>query len=184
MRVVVTGATGTIGRAVVRALLDRDDEVVALSRDARRAREVLGDDVDVIPWRDPKSQPAPSEAFEDAGGVINLLGEPLAQRWNETAKREIRDSRVVGTRNLVEGMASAGPRLRALVSQSATGYYGAHGDEPVDESVPAGDDYLASVVVEWEAAGGRADELGMRVVTSRTGVVLSPSGGALENMLP
>src|SRR5438067_8631344 len=129
MRVVVTGATGTIGRAVVRALLDRDDEVVALSRDARRARKALGDDVEVIPWRDPKSQPAPSEAFEEAGGVINLLGEPLAQRWNERAKRDIRDSRVQGTSNLVEGMASAGPRRRVLVWRWAAGYYGADGDE-------------------------------------------------------
>ena len=116
--------------------------------------------------------------------MINLLGEPIARRWSAAAKREIRDSRVLGTRNLVEGMRSAGPRLRVLVSQSAVGHYGDRGDERVDESQPAGDGFLASVTVEWEAEAANADELGVRVVTTRTGVVLSPSGGALEKMLP
>jgi uncharacterized protein (TIGR01777 family) len=117
--------------------------------------------------------------------VIHLLGEPVAQRWNDDAKREIRDSRVLGTRNLIAGMRSAGPRLTVLVAQSATGYYGARGDEPVAESEPAGSDFLARVVVEWEAeVRSGAEELGLRAPICRTGVVLSPSGGALETMLP
>jgi uncharacterized protein len=184
LKVAVTGATGTIGSAVVDALRDRGDSVVALSRDAARAREVLGDDVEAVEWRDPKAEPAPAEAFAEAGGVIHLLGEPIAQRWSDEAKREIRESRVLGTRNLVAGLRGAGPRLQALVSQSAIGFYGAHGDEVVDETTPAGDDFLAGVVVDWEAEARAAEEeLGLRVVRARTGVVLSESGGALAKMM-
>jgi uncharacterized protein (TIGR01777 family) len=184
LKVAVTGATGTIGRAVVAALRDRGDEPVALSRDAAGARDALGADVEVHEWRDPKSEPAPTAAFAEAGGVIHLLGEPIAQRWSDSAKREIEDSRVLGTRNLVAGLRGAGPRLSVLVSQSAVGFYGAHGDEVVDESTPAGSDFLAGVVVAWEAeARTGADELGLRVALARTGVVLSESGGALEKMI-
>lgn len=181
-KVVVTGATGVIGRAVVRALVERGDEVVALSRDAGRATSALG--VPAFAWPDPKGSPAPAEAFTDATGVIHLLGEPISQRWTDEAKREIRDSRVLGTRNLIAGLRETGPRLEVLVSQSAAGYYGPHGDERIDESAPAGDDFLARVTVEWEAEARRAaDELGLRVPLCRTGIVLSESGGALEQML-
>jgi hypothetical protein len=182
MKVAVTGATGLIGRAVVRELVARGDDVVALSRDAARAD--LGPEVEVHSWRAPKEEPPPAAAFADVEGVLHLLGEPVAQRWTDDAKREIRDSRVLGTRNLIAALRAAGPRLGVLVSQSATGIYGAHGDEPVDESAPAGDDFLAAVGVEWEAeARAAAEELGLRVPVCRTGVVLSPSGGALETML-
>jgi uncharacterized protein len=180
MKVAVTGATGTIGRAIVRALVARGDSVVALSRDASRADL----DVEVVEWRAPKEEPAPATAFAEVEGVIHLLGEPVAQRWSDDAKREIRDSRVLGTRNLVAGLREAGPRLSVLVAQSATGYYGARGDESVDESAEPGADFLASVVVDWEAEVMKgASELGMRAPRCRTGVVLSPSGGALEKML-
>jgi uncharacterized protein len=170
----VTGATGVIGSAVVRALLSRGDSVVALSRDG--SRSVPG--AQVVEWRRPKEEPAPAVAFEGVDGVIHLLGEPIAQRWSDDAKREIHDSRVLGTRNLVAGMRGSG--VSVLVAQSATGYYGPRGDEVVDESSDAGSDFLASVVVDWEAA---AQQLEARVVLCRTGVVLSPSGGALEKML-
>ncbi|HEV2076010.1 MAG TPA: TIGR01777 family oxidoreductase, partial [Thermoleophilaceae bacterium] len=116
--------------------------------------------------------------------VLNLMGEPIEQRWSDPVKRRIRESRVAGTRNLVEGLGPADPRPKVLVSQSASGRYGAHGDEPVDEEAPAGEDFLASVVVEWEREARRAEELGLRVALARTGVVLSESGGALSKMLP
>jgi uncharacterized protein (TIGR01777 family) len=185
LKVAVTGATGTIGREVVRALLERGDSVVALSRNASSAREKLGERVEAHEWRDPKSEPAPAAAFAEAEGVIHLLGEPVAQRWTDSAKKEIRDSRVLGTRNLVAGMRdAAGPRLKVLVAQSATGFYGAHGDDVVDESAPAGSDFLAGVVVAWESeVRAAAEALGLRTPTCRTGVVLSRSGGALEEML-
>jgi uncharacterized protein len=184
VRVTVTGATGTLGRELVRELAGRGDEVTALSRDAGRAREALG--VEALDWPEPKAAPPPAAALRGREGVVHLLGEPVAQRWSEAAKREIRDSRVLSTRNLVRGLGDlpAAERPAVLVSQSATGVYGARGDEPVDEGAPPGDDFLARVVVDWEAAARGADELGVRVVTPRTGLVLSESGGALEKMLP
>jgi uncharacterized protein len=186
VRVSVTGATGTIGRRVVSELLDRDDEVAVLSRDPDRAREALGTGVEPFAWPDAKAAPPPPESLRGSEGVVHLLGEELAQRWSDAAKREIRDSRVLGTRNLVAGMAALpdGERPGTLVSQSAVGWYGARGDELVDESAPVADDFLAGVVAAWEAEARAAEELGVRVVTTRTGVVLSESGGALKKMLP
>jgi hypothetical protein len=184
-RVVVTGATGTLGRAVVKALLDRGDAVVALSRDVDRGRRALGDGPEVHAWPEPTSAPPPSQALSGADGVIHLLGEPVAQRWSDGAKRTIRDSRELGTRNLVDGLLALpeDQRPAALVSQSATGYYGPRGDEALDEHAAAGTDFLAGVVKAWEAEAGRASER-LRVAATRTGVVLSPSGGALAQMLP
>jgi uncharacterized protein len=188
MRVVVTGATGTIGRALVAALRARGNQVVALSRDAERARGRLGDGVEVHAWADPAAGPPPEQALAGAGAVVNLLGEPVAQRWTAEAKQRIRESRVAGTRSLVQGLrALAQPqRPSVLVSQSAAGFYGPRGDEPVEEDEPAGSDFLAGVVVAWErealAAGVGGNQI--RVAVTRTGVVLSPVGGALAKMLP
>ena len=183
MKVTVTGATGMLGHAVVGALLDRGDSVTALSRDPARARERLGD-VRALEWTEPKAKPPPDEALDGQDAVVHLLGEPVAQRWSEQAKREIRDSRVLSTRRLVAGLEQADRRPGMLVSQSATGWYGPRGDERLDESHPVADDFLAGVVEEWEREARAAQELGMRVVLTRTGVVLSESGGALEKMLP
>ena len=184
MRVAVTGATGTIGRALVDELLVRGDEVTVLSRDARRAREAFGGTVDALTWRLPKTEPAPAEALAGRDGVVHLLGEPIAQRWSDEAKREIRDSRVLGTENLVRGLAAAEPRPRVLVSQSGEGIY-PRGPEPVDESAePARGEFLADIVAAWEGEAMKAADLGLRVVTTRTGVVLAGQGGALATMLP
>jgi uncharacterized protein len=185
MRVVITGATGVIGRALVVALRARGDDVVALSRDDERARMALGDGVDVFAWPDPVAGPPPADALGGADAVVNLIGEPLAQRWTAEVRRKIRESRVLGTRSLVAGLRSLLPerRPRTLVSQSAVGYYGAHGAEPVDEQSPPADDFLARVVVEWEREATAASDF-MRVLTPRTGVVLSAEGGALRSMLP
>jgi uncharacterized protein len=170
-----------IGRAVVRALRERGDDVVALSRDAQRASRLLG--VKAFSWK-PTHEPPPAEALEGCEGVINLLGEPIAQRWTDSARQRIFESRELGTRNLVAALRDSGPRMRVLVSQSGVGWYGAHADERLDESAPSGDDFEAEVVVAWEREAERAEELGLRVVRTRTGVVLSDSGGALEKMLP
>ena len=184
MRVAVTGATGTVGRALVRALTERGDDVTALSRNTERARDLLG--VDSEEWSDPQAGQPPLDALRGRDGVVNLLGEQIAQRWSDDAKREIRDSRILSTRNLVSALGELpeGERPRVLVSQSGAGWYGFRGDERLDESAPAGDDFLAQLSVEWEAEAQRAEELGVRVVVNRTGMVLSDSGGALEKMLP
>ena len=184
MRIAVTGATGTVGTQLVEELRARGDEVTVLSRDAARARRTFGEGIEAVTWSDPKSEPAPTEALAGRDGVINLLGEPIAQRWSDEAKREIRDSRVLGTRNLVRGIAGAQPRPHVLVSQSAEGIY-RRGTAPVDESgETAPGTFLSDVVVAWEDEARKASELGLRVVLARTGVVLSPEGGALGTMLP
>jgi uncharacterized protein len=184
MRVAVSGATGLIGGALVKELRARGDEPVALSRAAAGARERLG--VDAYEWKAPKSEPPPLDALRGSDAVVNLLGETIAQRWSDDARREIRDSRVLSTRNLVAALAELpeGERPRVLVSQSASGWYGARAEERLDEAEPAGDDFLARLTVDWEAEADKAEQLGVRVVQTRTGVILSESGGALEKMLP
>jgi uncharacterized protein (TIGR01777 family) len=185
MRVAVTGATGLIGSALIRTLQARGDQVVALTRDTEAGRAVLGDQLELQPWPTPRDAPPPVAALAGADAVVHLLGEPIAQRWSEAAKREIRDSRVLATRSLVAGLAALPDerRPKVLVSQSATGYYGARGEEPLDESASPGDDFLAGVTVGWEHEALAAGP-GVRVVLTRTGVVLSPNGGALAKMLP
>jgi hypothetical protein len=187
LAVTITGATGLLGPSLVTALRERDAQVTVLTRDPERARARLGD-VQAVGW-DLLSEPAPAEALIGRDAVLHLAGEPVAQRWSEKVKRAIRDSRVIGTGNLVAGLALAGEsqpgeRPKTLISSSATGYYGPHGEEPLDEDAPAGSDFLAQVCAEWEAAAAGAGELGMRVVHVRTGVVLDRSGGALAKMLP
>ncbi len=186
-RVTVTGATGLIGGALVDALQRRGVEVTMLSRDAASARERLSapgrEPVVAFDW-DLLGEPAPSEALEGRDAIVHLAGENVAQRWSARAKRAIRESRVTGTRNLLAGLAAAQQRPRTLISSSAIGYYGAHGEEPLDEDAPPGGDFLAKVCVAWEEEAAKAQELGARVVCVRTGVVLHKDGGALAKMLP
>jgi uncharacterized protein (TIGR01777 family) len=168
MRVAVTGATGTIGREVVRQLKERGDEVVAVSRNPAAAggAAVGWDQLDL-------------SGFD---GVVHLAGAPIDQRWTDTGKAQIRDSRVDGTRRVVDALRAADPRPRVLVSQSAEGYY-PRGEAPVREDSPPGTGFLSETVQAWEAEARKAEELGVRVVTARTGVVLARGGGALPKML-
>jgi uncharacterized protein len=193
LRVTVTGATGLIGPALVSALQDRGAQVTVLTRDparvdARLARAgPLGDGpvapVQAVRW-DLLNEAAPAHALAGRDAVVHLAGEPVAQRWTPKAKAAIRESRVTGTRHLIEGLRDADPRPRALVSGSAIGYYGQRGEEPLDEDAPAGGDFLAGVCADWELEAERASGLGVRVVQVRTGVVLDRDGGALAKMLP
>ena len=179
-RVAVTGATGRIGTRLVNALKDRGDEVTVLSRDPERAAEKLG--VQAAAW-EPKSDGAPAEALAGRDAVVHLASEDVGQRWNDKTKAEILSSREQGTRNLITGMFAAEPRPAVLVGASASGYYGARGDEIVDETCGPGSDWLADVCVRWEQQIDSA-MLGARVVKVRTGIVLDAEGGALARMLP
>ena len=162
MKVTVTGATGTLGREVVAELKHRGDQVTVLSRDAGPRAADAGRRRPALEWADPKTQAPPAEAFAGQDAVVHLLGEPIAQRWSDDIKREIRDSRVLSTRNLVAVLRDLDPAERpaVLVSQSAVGWYGARGDEQVDESEPAADDFLAQVCVDWEAEAHGAERPG------------------------
>ena len=181
MRILVTGATGFIGKALCRHLAS-GNQIVAVSRDLERARRKLGDSAEVHPL--PSSAAEWARVAEDCGAVVNLAGESIAAgRWTEERKQKIRDSRIALTRGLAEGIAAASSRPRVLVSASGVGYYGARGDEEIDESQPPGSDFLARICVEWEAATRPAEERGVRAVHLRIGVVLGDDGGALASMV-
>jgi uncharacterized protein (TIGR01777 family) len=183
LRVAVTGATGLIGRSLVARLQAHGEEVTVLSRDPEQACVKLKG-VEAVGW-DPLNEPAPVAALSGRDAVMHLAGAPVAQRWSTSAKHAIRDSRVTGTRNLLAGLrALQTDRPRTLVASSAIGYYGAHGEEPLDEEAPPGRDFLAQVCAAWETEAQAATELDMRVVQVRTGVVLDSGGGALAKMLP
>jgi hypothetical protein len=176
-----------IGSRLLGALRDRGAEVTVLTRDPERTRERLGD-IHAVAWST-LEEPAPAGALAERDAVFHLAGAPVAQRWSAKAKQAIRDSRVTGTRNLVHGLRQAAEaggagRPATLVSSSAIGYYGPHGEEPLDEDAPPGRDFLGKVCREWEAEAARASALGMRVIQVRTGVVLDRDGGALAQMLP
>ena len=181
MRITVTGATGLIGAKVVAALQKRGDEVTVLSRRPKDARRLLG--VDAVGWR-AEAEPAPADGLAGRDGVVHLAGEPIAQRWTQESKERIRSSRELGTTSLVEGLERSQPRPRVLVSASAVGYYGARGDERLDEDAPPGTGFLANVCEAWEWAAAAAAGLGVRVVSLRTGVLLDREDGALARMLP
>lgn len=181
-RVVVTGATGFIGAALLPALRADGFALAALARDPVRASLRLGPDVACYEWDG--VTPPPRGAFDGAVAVIHLAGEPVASgRWTAERKRAILSSRTDGTASLVEALASCSARPPVLVSASAVGYYGDRGDEWLDEGASRGDDFLASVCAAWEAAAGRAADCGMRVVTPRIGIVLDAGGGALQKLL-
>jgi len=175
MKVVVTGGTGFLGEPLVEALRRDAHDVVVLTRSSPRGP---GD----IQWRPSDAGGGWVRAFEGAGAVINLAGEPIAAgRWTAVRKRAIRESRVEATRAVVAALRQAGTQDVALLSGSAIGYYGATGDEPLDEYAPAGTDFLGSVCRDWEREA-RAAEATARVVLLRTGLVLAAGGGALQQL--
>jgi uncharacterized protein (TIGR01777 family) len=182
MRVLITGATGLIGRAVADALLARGDEVVGLSRDPARARSTNP----TVRWHawDPAAERPPAEALASVDAVVNLIGENINQRLTDHAKRRISDSRVRATKNLVDGLLAATPSPPVLVSQSAVGYYGDHGEAIVDESTLPDTTWTAQMVVEWERAAQAAEAAGARVAVLRSAPVLDPDGGLLKQLLP
>ncbi len=163
MNVAITGASGMIGKRLRQRVVEAGQMALPISRAA-------GDS-------------ALAEILASADAIVHLAGEPVAQRWNDAAKKRIHDSRVEGTRHLVNAMSAQSHRPRVLVCASAVGYYGSRGDQILTEASTPGTDFLARVVVEWEEAAQLAESLDMRVVRLRFGMVLG-HGGALAKMLP
>ncbi|RLS77449.1 MAG: TIGR01777 family protein [Planctomycetota bacterium] len=180
MKALVTGGSGFVGPRLLR-LLDRP---LVLSRNPARAERAIGHLAGGIVGWDPLAGPPAPELFAGIDVVFHLAGESVAEgRWTAAQKARIRDSRVIGTRHLVQGIKQASHKPAVLVSASAVGYYGNRGDEELTESAPPADDFLADVCVAWEDEAQAAQESGVRVVTARTGIVLGAGGGALAKML-
>jgi len=181
MKILITGATGMIGQALGQLLNGEKHRLIALSRSPSGARHLAV--AETHQW-EPEAGPPPAAALEGVEAVVNLAGESVAaHRWTAEQKQRIRDSRVIGTRHLVAALKAMQPGPKVLVSASAVGLYGDHGDEPLDERSPAGRGFLSEVCQEWEKEAERARASGIRVVRVRIGVVLSKTGGALPRML-
>ncbi len=174
-KIAVTGASGLVGSELVSTLRRDGFEVLRLVRRAPSAH-------DEIRW-DPDSGTIDAEGLRGITGAVHLAGENVASgRWTKAKKAKIRDSRVAGTALLAGALAELSPTPRTLISASAVGYYGARGEEVLDESAAHGNGFLASVCGEWEAAAASARDAGIRVVYARIGIVLASRGGALAKM--
>jgi uncharacterized protein (TIGR01777 family) len=182
LRILMTGATGLIGRRLCESLADEGHTIIALSRAPEKAGDLTA--AELHRW-DPLSGAPPAVALQGVDVVVHLAGEPIAaRRWSAEQKRRIRDSRVLSTKNLVAALMSNAHAPGAFICGSAVGFYGDRGDEQLDELSRAGRGFLSEVCQEWEGEALGAQQAGGRVVLVRTGVVLSPEGGALKKMLP
>lgn len=180
MKILMTGATGFIGKALCKALAEEGHQLVVLTRRPESAAVVPG--VKAFRWN-PETETPPDECWTGVQAVIHLAGEPIAaKRWTDEQKRRIRDSRVIGTRNLVKGMKAANIPPKVFISSSAVGFYGNRGDEQVDERSAPGQGFFPDICSAWEHEAEQAKELGTRVVLVRIGVVLG-DGGMLEKIL-
>jgi len=173
--IAITGASGFLGPHLIARLQHEGHQIRTLGR-----RSAPVPNTEHIYW-DAVAGPPDPRALDGVEAVFSLAGEPVAQRWNADVKRRIRDSRVLGTRNLVAGLERA-QTSPVLISSSAIGYYGDRGDDVLTESSGPGKDFLAAVCIEWEREGIRAQEIGCRVAMVRTGIVLGNNGGALKQM--
>ena len=182
MKVLVTGGTGLIGRALASALDSRGDEILILSRNPDKAQG-LPKGARVHRW-DGKTAQGWGHLVEGVDAVVNLAGANIASgRWTARRKREIVESRLNAGKAALQAIKAAEHRPEVLVQASAVGYYGPHGDEVVTEESPPGNDFLARLAVEWEKSTARVEEMGVRHAVIRTGIVLSTEGGALPRMM-
>ncbi|HUF05256.1 MAG TPA: TIGR01777 family oxidoreductase [Aridibacter sp.] len=177
MRILVTGATGLIGSALVQALEGNGHEVLRVSRGEH-------DSENFVRWDPYEGFPEEEAAkLKGADVVVHLAGESIGEYWTEEKKKRLRKSRVEGTRTLVEALSKLETPPKVFVSASAVGYYGSRGDEEINDDSPPGEGFLADLSQEWEAESMKAQEFGARVVVPRFGIVLSKDGGALAKMI-
>jgi len=182
MKILITGATGFIGQALVNALLKQDHRVIVVSRSARQLESREGR-VRHVAWN-PEDEKTVLREIDGTDAVINLVGEPIAQRWTEKRKQKILKSRVQTARIIHQSIKEATVKPQVLINASAVGYYGARGNEALGEEAAPGSGFLAEVCKSWEAHAIRAEDFNVRVVRLRIGVVLDQGGGALKLMLP
>ena len=182
MKVFMTGGTGFVGTTMAHKLLEQGHQVTILTRKMgadrtlpRGASFLEGDPTKRGEWQ---------KAVPQHEVIVNLAGASIFRRWNQETKKVIRESRILTTTNLVEALSDGGGKETTLLSTSAVGYYGFHGDEELDEDSPPGEDFLASVTQDWETAALKAEALNVRVVICRLGIVLGENGGALGELIP
>jgi uncharacterized protein len=182
MKIFMTGGTGFIGTSLVKALTQKGHKVTVLTRKIKGtgvlpqgAVYFEGDPTEAGPWQE--------KAARDHHVIINLAGASIFRRWTKKAKQEIRESRIRTTQNLVEALSLYRQEKTLLMNTSAVGFYGYCGDTDLDEGSPPGNDFLASLVLDWESAAMQAAALGVRVLLLRFGIVLGHDGGALEKMI-
>jgi uncharacterized protein (TIGR01777 family) len=181
VKVLVTGASGTIGTALCDALFGRGDDIVGLTRNPSRAR-TANPRVTWRKWEPTLERPDPA-AFEGVDGVVHLLGERIDQRWTEEAKKRIMETRRTGTHNLAQGIGALESPPKVLVSQSAVGYYGDRGEDELSEDEGPGSSFDSEVAQAWEQAAHEMNDTRIRLVILRTGQVLTPKGGMLKELL-
>ncbi len=182
MRFIITGGSGLIGRVLTASLVRSGHQVVVLSRQPQRINGLpVGANAE---WWDGHTAEGWGALASGADAIINLAGENISSgRWTDERKRSILESRMNAGRAVVQAVKAAAKKPRVVIQASAVGYYGPRGDEEITEDTPSGQDFLAKVTAEWEASMSSLDELGVRRVIIRTGVVLSARGGALTRML-
>ncbi len=188
MRIVIAGGTGLIGRSLVNSLVDDDHEVIILSRNPDKSRNILPAAVTMAQW-DGKTVGDWVEFVENATVLVNFAGDNLAgdgffpERWTKDKKRRIRESRLDSGRALVEAQKQIDQKPAVFLQSSAVGYYGPRGDEIVTEATTPESDFLADVAVEWEATTSEVESLGVRRIIVRTGLILTSEGGPLNPAL-
>jgi uncharacterized protein (TIGR01777 family) len=194
-KIIVTGATGSIGRRLCPLLIGNRYEVVIFTRNPEKARNIIPGAANYIKWDYKSGLDDPSSLklrrtgwmneLNGKDAVIHLAGANLgAKRWNEKYKKIAYDSRVISTRNLVEAIKSVDQKPKVFICSSAVGYYGNRNDEELDESSLPADNYLANLCKDWEAEAAKVEEIGIRRVSVRTGLVLDKNEGLLKQMLP
>ena len=182
-RIVVTGATGLIGKKLVSQLIHRGDEVIIFSRDKQKAKSIFPKAKECVEWNY-KTPSIWENHLENCDAIIHLAGTNVfAKRWNDSFKKEILDSRAISTKNLVVAIGKSINKPSVFISASGVGYYANGNENILSENSPSGNDFLAHVCRVWEHESEKVEKLGLRRVSIRTGIVLSPEDGALKQML-
>ncbi len=187
MKVAITGATGFVGSRLVEKLKAEGHQILVLTRNLERAKRIFPasafPNLEIVAYR-PAESGDWQQSIVDCDAVVNLAGEPIAERWTPEHKKAILESRQLGTRTIVEAIALAEPKPSVLINASAIGYYGTSETATFEEDSPGGNDFLAEVCKKWEAEAQKVKEAGVRLVILRIGIVLDKDGGALAKMLP